>query len=75
MFTQEQAAQVKQFVITHMNKVVTDAQLRRIYEVDYAAYEDMADEVGSYAEYFGDIFEDVFGEAAFLDTVEEALAA
>lgn len=75
MFTQEQAAQVKQFVAKHTDAVVTDELLKRIYEIDYAVYEDMADEVGSYAEYFGDIFEDAFGEAAFLDTVEEALAA
>lgn len=75
MFTQEQAAQVKQFVAKHTGKQVTAKQLKRIYELDYAAYEDMADEVGSYAEYFGDIFGDAWGEEAFLDTIEEALAA
>lgn len=75
MFTQQQAAQVKQLIIKHTGKFATEEQLNRIYAEDYAGYCAVKDECGynSYAEYFGDLFEDPFGEEAFLCVVEDVL--
>lgn len=77
MFTQQQAAQVKQLVIKHYKRFVTQEELAKIYEADYAEYLQVKEEAGieSYAEYFGEIFDDMYGEVAFLDVVEFALAS
>ena len=77
MFTVEQSAQVKQVFIKHFGRFVTEQELVKIYAEDYAGFLAVKEEaeIETYAVYFGDIFEDPFGEAAFLDTVEFALAS
>ena len=72
MFTQKQAAQVKQIVIKHTGRFITQDELQSMYNLDHAQYTDLVKSgqfSGSYEEYFGDIFEDPYGEVCFLDCV------
>lgn len=75
MFTQEQAAQVKQLVIKHTGRFVTEDELQRLYEADYAGYLSVKDElILSYDEYFGNLFEDPYAEECFMDMAEDVLS-
>lgn len=75
MFTRQQAAQVKQLVIKHTGKFATEEQLQKLYEADYKGYLESKHlhKCETYAEYFGDLFEDPYCEEAFLCAVEEVL--
>jgi hypothetical protein len=79
MFTQSQAAQVKQLVIRDRGQFVTEDQLQAMYDLDHAQYTEIVNEglfEGTYSEYFGNILEDYLADFSFLDcVVDEVLAA
>jgi aminopeptidase-like protein len=75
MFTVEQAAQIKQVFVKNFGRFVTEQELKAIHEEDYKGYLASKEECGyeSYAEYFGDIFEDPYNESCIVDLIEYTL--
>lgn len=81
MYTATQARQVKQIFIKTMQRFPTEEDMQRIYDADFAEFQDFRSNVNNCAqettfdEYCGDMLEDELNSVVFACLIEDTIAA